>query len=265
MRYLFVTPVVAVLSLLLAACGPAATDDPKVRPIDDILAGDVRVEPDSSGTVATLRVTTTIPVACAVIYGTDERFGSIATDDDMAGGAHRDHAPLLSGLEPDTEYRYVLQGSDAEGNLYRGQVQTFRTPAVTGDTAAGRNVAPQGRIVDVSSEFSDDFAAANAIDGDLASAWSTAGDGDDASITIDLGRSTDISGVRLRSREMSDGTAIIRTFTVTIDDAEPLGPYDAGTEELARVRATGSQVRIDAVDTTGGNTGAVEIQIYSPT
>ena len=65
MRYLFITPVVAVLSLLLAACGPAATDDPKVRPIDDILAGHGRSEPDSSGTVATLRVATTTPAACA--------------------------------------------------------------------------------------------------------------------------------------------------------------------------------------------------------
>ena len=78
--------IVAVLSLLLAACGSAATDDTPVRPIDDIVAGDVRVEPDPSGTVATLRVAITIPVACAVVYGTDERFGSIATDDDMAGG-----------------------------------------------------------------------------------------------------------------------------------------------------------------------------------
>ena len=95
-------------------------------------------------------------------------------------------------------------------------------------------------------------------------AWSTAGDGDDAAITIDLGRPTDISGVRLRSREMSDGTAIVRSFTVTIDDAEPLGPYDAGTEELAQLRARGSRVRVDAVDTTGGNTGAVEIEIYTP-
>lgn len=265
MRYLFVISVVGVLSLLLAGCGMVATDDAPVRPIEDIVAGEVTVEPDPSGTVATLRVATTIPVACAVVYGTDERFGSIATDDDMAGGAHRDHAPLLSGLEPDTEYRYVLQGSDAEGNLYRGQVQTFRTPDGTGDDAAGRNVAPQGRVVDVSSEFSDAFAAANAIDGDLSTAWSTAGDGDDASITIDLGRPTDISGVWLRSREMSDGTAIIRSFTVTVDDTDTLGPYEAGADQPTQLRANGRQVRIDAVDTTGGNTGAVEIEIYTPT
>lgn len=109
------------------------------------------------------------------------------------------------------------------------------------------------------------FTAANAIDGDLSTAWSTAGDGDDASITIDLGRPTDISGVRLRSREMSDGTAIIRSFTVTVDDTDTLGPYEAGADQPTQLRANGRQVPIDAVDTTGGNTGTVEIEIYTPT
>ncbi len=64
---------------------------------------------------------------------------------------------------------------------------------------------------------------------------------------------------------MSDGTAIIRSFTVTVDDTDTLGPYDAGAEQFAQLRANGRQVRIDAVDTTGGNTGAVEIEIYTPT
>lgn len=265
MRHPSAILIVAVLSMLLAACSATAADDIRIRPIEDILAGDVSVDADPSGTVATLRVTTTIPVACAVIYGADQQFGSIATDDDMAGGAHRDHAPLLSGLEPDTEYRYVLQGSDAQGNLYRSQVRSFRTPDVTDDVAADRNVAPQGEVVDVSSEFSDAFTAANAIDGDLSTAWSTAGDGDDAAITIDLGRPTDISGVRLRSREMSDGTAIIRSFTVTVDDTDTLGPFEAGADHPTQLRARGRQVRVDAVDTTGGNTGAVEIEIYTPT
>jgi hypothetical protein len=264
MSYPSAIMVVAVLSMLSTSCSATATDDIRIRPIEDLLAGDVSVEADPSGTVATLRVAT-IPVACAVIYGADQQFGSIATDDDMAGGAHRDHAPLLSGLEPDTVYRYVLQGSDAEGNLYRSRVRSFRTPDVTDDVAAGRNVAPQGEVVDASSELSDAFAAANAIDGDLSTAWSTAGDGDDAAITIDLGRPTDISGVRLRSREMPDGTAIIRSFTVTVDDADPLGPFEAGADQPMQLRARGRQVRVDAVDTTGGNTGGVEIEIYTPT
>ena len=103
MRHPSAMLIVAVLFLLLAACSATATDDIRIRPIEDILAGDVSVEADPSGTVATLRVTTTIPVACAVVYGADQEFGSIATDDDMAGGAPPDHPPPLSGLEPHTQ------------------------------------------------------------------------------------------------------------------------------------------------------------------
>lgn len=54
-------PIVAVLSMLLASCSATATDDARVRSIEDTLAGEVTVEADPSGTVANLRVATTIP------------------------------------------------------------------------------------------------------------------------------------------------------------------------------------------------------------
>lgn len=254
-RVLLVTAAVA-----LASCGgsPSAVDA-DVQPIEPILATDITVEPDPSGTVAVLRVETEVPVVCAVVYGTGDQFGAIATDSDMAGGAHRDHAPRLTGLQPETEYQYVLQGSDAAGNLYRSELRTFRTPEVS--AAPGRNVAPDATVVDVSSEFSDQFAAPNAIDGDLATEWSTDGDGDDASITVDLGAPTDIVGVRYRTREMTDGSAIVRTFTVTLDDDEPLGPFPA--DAVAEIEGRGQRLRFEAAETTGGNTGAVEIEVYA--
>lgn len=256
----------AVVAMVLTACTsePAADDDIAVRPIDEILATDIEVRPDPSGTAATLTVETTVPVACAVVYGPDEDFGAVAVDQDMSAGAHREHGPLLSGLEPDTEYRYVLQGSDTAGQLYRSQVMTFRTPAVQ-DTAAGTNVAPEATVVGVSSEFSDGFAAELAIDGDLGTAWATAGDGDDAWIEIDLGAPTEIVAVRLRSRSMTDGTSIIEQYTLTVDGADPLGPFDVGTDLAApvEVAATGQRLRFEATTTTGGNTGAVEVEVYT--
>ena len=248
-------------ALLLTACGNGTDDTTSIQPIEAILDSDIDIAIDPSGTTATLAVDTTIPVACAVIYGTDDTYGSIAVDNDMQGGAHHNHGPLLTGLEPDTEYRYILQGSDAAGTVYRSDPMTFTTPPAT-DNAFGTNIAPTGTITDVSSEFSDTFAAANAIDGDLGTEWSTAGDGDNASIEIDLGQPQPISAIALRTRQMTDGTAITNTFTITIEDQQ-FGPYPPGTEPAALDEpVTGQTVRIDADQTTGGNTGATEIEIY---
>ena len=252
----------AATALLLTACSDGTDDTANVQPIEAILDSDVDITVDPSGTTATLAVDTTIPVACAVIYGTDDTYGSIAVDNDMQGGAHHNHGPLLTELQPDTEYQYILQGSDAAGTIYRSDPLTFRTPRAT-DNAFGTNIAPTGTITDVSSEFSDAFAATNAIDDNLATEWSTAGDGDNAYIEIDLGQPHDITAIAFRTRQMTDGTAITNTFTVTIDD-QTHGPYPAGTEAaILDTAVTGQIVRIDADQTTGGNTGATEIEIYT--
>ena len=255
----------AVGAMLLAACtSEPATDEVEVGPIEEVLATDIEVTPDPSGTAATLAVATTVPVACAVVYGPDAGFGAVAVDQDMSAGAHREHRPLLTGLEPDTEYRYVLQGSDTAGRLYRSRVMTFRTPAAQ-DVAAGTNIAPDATVVGASSEFSDGFAADLAIDGDLGTAWASAGDGDDAWIEIDLGAPTEIVAVRLRSRSMTDGTSIIELYTLSVDGGDPLGPFDAGSDSgpVVEVATTGQRLRFDAASTTGGNTGAVELEVYA--
>lgn len=259
MRIRPVLMALAVPSVLLAACSSGDTAT-VVRPIDEILASEIVVVPDESGTAAILRVETEIPVACAVVYGPGEGFGAIATDDDMAGGAHRDHAPQMTGLQPDTQFRYRLQGSDAEGNLYRSEVMTFRTPEASAAETPGSNVAIEAEVAAVSSEFSDGFAAANAVDGDAGTEWSTAGDGDDASITLDLGNSTEIVAVRWRTRQMSDGSAIVRRYGLTAD-GETFGPFPA--DEIAHVQVTGRELLFEATETTGGNTGAVEIEVFA--
>lgn len=242
----------------LAACSGATTTE--VEPIDPILATPIEIAPDASGTAATLTVGTTIPLACAVVYGTDESFGSIAVDNDMQGGAHQAHHPLLTGLTPDTEYRYVLQGSDADGNLYRSDTMTFRTPSAL-DTGLGRNIAPDGNAT-ASSEFSAEFGAGNAIDGDLATEWSSAGDGDEAWIEVDFGESTPVTAVGFRTRQMTDGSAITRTFTVSVD-GRSVGPFPTGAEPIVLDQPlVGGIVRFDADQTSGGNTGATEIEIY---
>lgn len=254
---------VAATIVVLAGCSSGDDSNARIEPIEPILVGDIDIVFDTTGTSATLAVDTTIPVACAAIYGADESFGSIAVDNDMQGGAHRNHGPLLTGLAPDTEYHYQLQGSDAAGTIYRSDTMTFRTPAAT-ENELGTNVAMTGSVLAASSSFSAAFGPELAIDGDQGSEWSTAGDGDDAWIEIDLGQDTAITAVAFRTREMSDGTAITETFTVTIDGVES-GPFAAGrTPAPFEEPITGRILRFDADRTTGGNTGATEIEIYSP-
>lgn len=252
--------------LVLTGCGAAQTStagDQDVLAAEQVFAEPPVVVSDPSGTTARLRVPTELDMACAVVYGRDESLGEgIATDADMGGGAHTEHEAVMAGLEPDTEYFYRVQGSGSDGSLYRSELRSFRTEA-GGAEPPGRNAAAGADVVAASSEFSDDFAAANAVDGDLATDWASADDGDDASITIDLGRPVDVVGVALRSRSMSDGSSIVETFSVTVDDGTTYGPFPAGTTFVVNdVAFTGQVLRVDAEQTSGGNTGAAEIEVY---
>lgn len=249
------------LLLLAAACsGTDSAAGPAVLPFDQIAVGDPEIIPDATGTIATLTIETNIDAVCAVAYGPTESLGALSTDSDMGGGAHDDHQAIMSGLEPDTTYYYRLQGVGVDGNLYRSDLRTFTTPAAS--TPQRTNVAVGATVVEVSSEFSSSFGGDRAIDGDLATEWSSQGDGDDAFITIDLGRSVDISGIGFRTREMSDGSSIAQSFSVMIDGVS-YGPFEAGLGlAVADLSATGQIVRIDIETSTGGNTGAVEIEVY---
>lgn len=113
----------------------------------------------------------------------------------------------------------------------------------------------------MSSEFSEDFAAANAVDGDLATAWSSRGDRDRAFITIDLGAPVDVTAVAFRTRSIGDGSATTETFTIEVD-GDLYGPYPAGPTPTA-TSFTGQILRFEVDSSTGGNTGAAEIEVYS--
>ena len=125
------------------------------------------------------------------------------------------------------------------------------------------NVAVGATVVAVSSEYSDAYAAENAVDGSPATEWSSAGDGDDAYIEIDLGEMYAIAGVGFRTRSMTDGTAETTLFTVTVDGGTTYGPFDAGPGlAVALVEFEGRVIRFDVATSTGGNTGAIEVEVY---
>ena len=247
-----------------SAQGVTATGSPAAAPGTDevidfaaIQATEVAIDPDPSGTSATLTVGTTIDAACAVVFGEDETFGRLATDRDMAGAAHRDHHVVLGGLRPATAYVFRLQGSGIDGRLYRSRPFSFTTPAPS--ASAPTDLAIGARVVEVSSEFSAAFAGENAVDGDPTTEWSSRGDGDAASIALDLGRPVDVSAVAFRTREMSDGSAVTQTFRV-IADGTSFGPFPAS--ELVPLAIMAQVLRFDVETSTGGNTGATEIEVF---
>lgn len=270
--------VAMVFGLPLIAGGCAGVSDDasaaaqvEVRPFEEIQDSDLVFEADPlNPTRGIFRVTTTEAAICAIVWGRTEEFGRLNNSLTMDGTGIVQHDVVLPDLEQGTEYRFVVQGTTADGTLYRSQVGTFTIPVVETTGAAsepdrGPNLALDATIADVSSEFSDSFAAELAIDGDLATEWSSSGDGDEASITIDLGETAAISGVAFLTRSMADGSAITEEFTVAVDDGEPVGPFPAGSPADARVTEvdlTGKLLTFDVATSTGGNVGAVEIRVF---
>jgi hypothetical protein len=95
-----------------------------------------------------------IPLACSVVYGETPEFGQIAVDDDMEGGAHSDHHPVLTDLTPETDYYFRVQGTASDGTVFVSDVQKFTTLAIPKDIQADlATIAAGARVVSVISNF----------------------------------------------------------------------------------------------------------------
>jgi hypothetical protein len=232
------------------------------------------LQPDS----VTVIIETRIPVVCAAVYGVTTAYGQLATDTNMAVGGHQAHHPVLTGLKPDTVYQIRMQGVGPDGTLYVSENFTFRTLAASagGQLAIkppGRNVAlitVGAHVSAVSSNYgggalNSSFGGNNAIDGDLSSQWSSNEDGDKAWIEIDLGKEYAITTIGFLTRTMG-ASAQIESFQVVTDTGETLGPFslpDARTVHYFPVTAKARTLRFETLKSSGGNTGASEIEVYA--
>ena len=262
-RLLAAAAAAAALCGLLAGCG--GSGGARVRDLGAVEVGKTVVQVAPDGRSAVVRVRTDPPTVCAVAYGTTDALGSIANDPSMGGTAISRHTVVLGGLKPSTTYRFRLTATDARGRVYQTPALATFTTTPSKTAATGRDIAVGARIVGVSSQYSSDYRAANAVDGNLATEWSSAGDGDRAYVTIDLGSERAVGGVAFLTREMSDGSAITRTFAVVVDGGHRYGPFPAGTRadpRVAKVSFTGRRLRFEVVTSTGGNTGAAEVEVF---
>jgi hypothetical protein len=240
--------------------------------IDTIIDRRLEVTNFANDGTATLPIQTSVPVACTVVYGTTPQFGSLSLDQDMAGGTHSEHNPLLSGLEPETTYYFRAQGVGNDGVVYLSEVMTFTTPPQA-EVAPSENLASAAmgaEIIGFSSAFGgaglgDRWGVGSAFDDNPNTEWSSAGDGDDAWVEVSLAQRARIDSVVFQTRSMSDGSAIANSFTVTADGGETFGPFqlpDAGEPYTFDVAFEAKTLRFELVDTTGGNTGAVDISVF---
>ena len=267
--------VTALLLVTLAACGSSndgSTSAATVRPFAKVQASKLVFERDPSDpSRGIFRVTTTEPMICAIVWGKTDSFGRFNNSLSMNGTGIEQHDVRLPDVEPGVAYRYVVQGTTADGTLYRSKVGTFSLPAAK--TAApevdhGPNLARDATVVDVSSEFSDAFAARNALDGDASTEWATRGDGDHGFITIDLGASQPIGGVEFLTRSMADGSVDHRHVH---RDRRRWNPGRTVPRRHRRpTRGSRRSTRPDSGSastsrtSTGGNVGAVEIRVFGP-
>jgi hypothetical protein len=268
-------PALAVAGILalstLGGLQGCSSDEAAAPQVVDFI--NVRVE-DIGSTSAVVLFDTSAPTTCEVEYGLAEpNLDQRATDPSMTAGSllstHR--VPLLQ-LTPATVYYYRARATDGSGATFFSGVSKFTTlePA-----PADKNVALLASgttITSVSSNFGGGandsaFGANNAIDGELATEWATNGDGDGAFLELDLGQVRTLRRIAFQSRQMTDGTSIMKVIRVVVDASTELGPYDVPDPsqlysfELA-TPVSARTVRLQAVQTTGGNSGAKEFQLF---
>jgi hypothetical protein len=245
--------------------------DRRFRSLDEISSQGAPRITNITDSDAVLIYRSDVPLACSVVYGKTTDYGLIATDQDMGGGAHRDHQPLMAGLEPDTVYHYRLQGTAADGTIYMSGDGTFET--LPASETVGINLASREAgavVIAVSSNYGngaddDPWGALNAFDGRRDTAWSSAGDGDSAYVTVKLKQRSRVHAIEVQSRAMSDGTAVITSFTITTDGGETYGPFELGDPNALHrfdLNTEAQSLRFDVVSSTGGNTGLVEFAVY---
>lgn len=227
--------------------------------------------------------TTTAPGFCQVLIGTKSGVYDQVALESMPNGPHQEHVTTVTGLKPNTEYRYKINFTTADGTISQSKEATFTTPAnmaaakdvTQASNPEGTNVASLangGRILGVSSNYSNAannemWGAEKAIDGDLSSEWSTAGDGNNAWIEIGFNQPYNVTSIGLWTRTMGT-SAEINKFKVTTKDGKELGTYSLnGATEMQyfniETPVKTDALRFEVVESSGGNTGAVEIEVYA--
>ncbi|MCF6094153.1 discoidin domain-containing protein [Microaerobacter geothermalis] len=226
--------------------------------------------------------TTDQPGFCQVLIGTESgKYQRVAVES-MPEGPHREHYNVIDGLEPNTSYFYRINFSTSDGRISQSKENRFVTSEDIISNIENKqvekpnginiaNIKNGGKILGVSSNYGNvsndqQWGANMAIDGNPATEWSSAGDGDDAWINIGFDNEYKVKAFGFWTRTMGSSAEINR-FRVLDADGVELGVFSLkGAEQIQYFSldkpATTNSLRFEVLDSTGGNTGAVEIEVY---
>ena len=259
-----------IVAVAAVAAGVLSTRASPIQPLDR-LPGGVVSGPSIEAITATsavIALKTSAPAFCQVNYGPTPQYGQMRRM--TMSGPMTDHRILLPGLQPDTVYHIRFTAVDVQARVYQSGDLTFKTLPAASSRPKGQNVASLSagaRVVGVSSNYGGEgitstYGANNAIDGEPATEWSSNGDGDKAWIEIELAREQRISAIGFWTRTMGS-SAQIQQFEVVADGRTRLGPFtlrDPGGVHYFPVDVTARRLRFNVLKSSGGNTGAVEIE-----
>ncbi|MEM1413269.1 MAG: discoidin domain-containing protein [Myxococcota bacterium] len=262
------------LFLLVAACGDAAVE-PDGAPIGFV---NVRFE-EIAPSRAVFRFDTSRPTQCEAHWGfaPDDR-PFVALDPDMLEDEYAiDHQIPLEDLPAGTTIYVRALAEDPSGFVDESELYSFTTLPEEDPMDGERmdNVALMdagARIVEVSSNFGgaandQTWGIDNAFDGMMSTEWSSYSDGDDAFVTVAFAGAYEIRRFGFRSRKMTDGTSIVRSVRLVFPDGTVMGPFETPDPdeyyEFPITPTTTDRVTLEAVETTGGNTGAKEIRFFA--
>jgi len=220
---------------------------------------------------AVVRFQTSEPTSCEAQFGPAvDQLDRRATDPNMEEGELAiDHEVPLEDLEPDSMVFWRARATDGDGVTWVSAPHQFRTEMAPPPQMRVNYALPENgaEVTGVSSSFGGMWAPERAFDGRMETAWSSMGDGDDAWVMVDLGQMRRVERFAFRSRNMADGSSIITSVRLVVNGAMMFGPFDTPdhtvryTFDVDPVMAR--TVRIEAVTSTGGNTGAREIELLS--
>lgn len=266
-------------SVLLTITACSGSEDSAIDAQQAVIEfSDLRIE-ELAPNRAVLRFDTDVPASCEAQYGlAADQLEYAATDPEMEPGELMiTHQVPLEDLSPETTYYVRARATDENDRTEYSDIIEFTTPAGDDPSASLVNVAllEEGTtVVEVSSNFGGEdndsaYGISRALDGKVATEWSTARDGDDAYVVLDFGQTRTITHFAYRSRMMVDGTSIVTRVRVLVEGTDiVLGPFDTPDHTRRYVfeltePVDASRVRFEAVATTGGNTGGKEIQFFS--